>query len=190
MDSPYCCFLRLNLARSNMTFFLTWKNASNLTEAYLFLSSSLILVEARTSAAFFRRQYSSVLTCLTSELLTRSDATGNCSKRFFRFRPIVGLLEIKAVERFQLELCCGHPDTAATMQTCALASLLYSQLQLSQQDRLKLIIITQLNITQDDILLYYLMASYNVAINSNIHHTNNFSGSKVCFPCTKLAKIE
>ena len=109
-----CCLLRLNLARSNIKFFLTWKNASNLlmTESYFFLSSSLMLVEARTSSASSPRQ---VLTCLTSGLLARSEATRNCSKHFFHFGQFVWLLEVEAAGGFQLELCCGHPDTAATM---------------------------------------------------------------------------
>ncbi len=67
-----------------------------MTESYLFLSSSLIiLVEARTYSASSLKQYSNVLTCLTSGLLTISDATQNCSKRFFHFGQLSGCLKSK-----------------------------------------------------------------------------------------------
>ena len=94
-ESPLSWFRRLNLACSNITFFFTWKKASNFsrTIAYLFLPSAVKLVEVRMSSASSLRQYSSVLTCLSSSALTSSEATRNCSNRFFHLGQICGCLK-------------------------------------------------------------------------------------------------
>ena len=65
-DSPGSWLRQLNFARSRMTFLRTLKKPFNFSRTLLYfaLSSSLILVELKTSSASSPKQYRRVLTCL------------------------------------------------------------------------------------------------------------------------------
>ena len=104
-DSSSLWLLLLNLARSKMTFLETLKNSSNFpsTDSYLFLSSSVMFADARTSSASSPRQYSSVLTCRSSFSCDNPEAIANqnCSKRFCHFCHSSGLRKLNEVGGFK-----------------------------------------------------------------------------------------
>ena len=80
-DSSCSCTLRLNHARSNITFLHTWKCASNFasTSVYFFWLSFDMLVEVSTLSASSSRQYHKILIYLSSSSLDKPDARQNCS---------------------------------------------------------------------------------------------------------------
>ena len=82
----------LNQARSKIAFRWTLSNFLT-TFDYLFLSSSLILVEVSTSSASGPRQYRSVLTFLSLLSLSNLEALRNNSNRRFHLSHWSGLLK-------------------------------------------------------------------------------------------------
>ena len=97
-DSSSCWLWRLNLARSNIVFFLTLKNSSNFSKMslYFFLCSVVMPVETKTSA-FCPNQYNRVLIiiCLSLSSKERSNARWNCSKQRFQQCYLYGFLKSK-----------------------------------------------------------------------------------------------
>ena len=102
-----------------MTLRQTLKKASNFAymETWSLRSSSVALVDTRTDSASSPKQYSSVLTCLSSESVERPDATRNCSYRLhhrgqssgdLKLKGLGGVSCIPAISILEFDHCCHH----------------------------------------------------------------------------------